>query len=123
MSAKKKPKVQPFVPEILRDAILARIDDQEGAMALPVLYGCLVPVYEGNDLKRQPGKLTIVVEGAHWRITLDCPGEKITTRIACPSLVTCLQELNEKLSSGHVVWSPAYERNKKALPTVDSIIQ
>lgn len=123
MSKSKKPKSVPFIPDVLKDAILARIDDDEGKMALPVLYECLIPRYEGIELKRQAGKLTIQVEGAHWRITLDCPGERITTRIACPSLVTCLQELNEKLGNGGVVWSPGYERNKKALPTVDALIQ
>jgi len=123
MSKPKKPKPVPFVPDILRDAILARIDDQEGMMKLPVLYGVLVPVYEGLELKRQPGKLTIQVEGAHWRLTLDCPGEKITCRIATDSLVTCLEVLNERLANRLVTWAPGYERNKKALPTVDAIIQ
>lgn len=123
MSKPKKAKPQPFVPEILRDAILARIDDEEGMTSLPVLYGCLVPVYEGLELKRQPGKLTIAVEGAHWRLTLDCPGERITCRIACDSLLQCLVQLNERLASRLVTWAPAYDRNKKALPTVDDLIK
>jgi len=92
-------------------------------LALPVLYECLIPVYEAGELKRQGGKLTIQVEGAHWRLTLDCPGEKITCRIACDSLAACLGQLNERLGNRLVTWAPSYERNKKALPTVDALIQ
>lgn len=111
------------VPDILKDAILARLDDQEGLMTLPALMSVLLPVYEGSTLKRQAGKLTITPEGAHWRVTIDCPSEVISARIACASLVNLFSDVNLALGERRVAWAPGWQKNKKKLPTVDDIIQ
>jgi hypothetical protein len=120
MSKKKKSEV--MVSKFLRDAVNARLDDQESLKSLPTLLECLLPVHEGGKLVRAPGKLTIQAEGAHWRIKLDCPTGVLTTTVAVESLVTCLDRLEEVLTNGQAVWSPGWTRNKK-LPTIDDPIQ
>ena len=126
MSRKKpngKPNSSVYVPDILKDAISARLDDPEAAMALPSLLPCMMPMWDGNTLTRQAAKLTIQAEGAHWRVTLDMPTEVIQGRIAATSLTTALQELNLAIHEKRIAWSPGWQRNKKKLPTVDELIQ
>lgn len=82
-----------------------------------------MPIYDGSALTRQPGKLTITPEGAHWRISVDCPTEVLTCRIAVPSLWECLEAVERVLVAGHVTWSPGWTRTKKKLPVLDELIQ
>ena len=122
--SKSKPKPKPVpIPSILRDAALARLDDEVGRMTLPVLYECLVPTYEATKLLRPAGKLSITVEGAHWRVTLDLPYESLTCRLACSSLAEALSEMNAYLASGKAVFSPGWSKSKRALPTLDATVE
>lgn len=123
MSKSKKEKPKPFVPEFLRDAVNARMDDQEAMLALPQLLDALLPVYEGSALIRQAGKLTIKPEGAHWIVQVDCPTEVLVGRIVCSTLGECLSSLNAAIGNRTVVWSPGWSKSKKALPTVDELIK
>ena len=124
--AKKKPDVAApvaIVPDVLKNAVLARMADEEAQMALPVLYGCLVPQYDGSTLIRPAGKLSITVEGVYWRVQLDMPYERLTVRMFAGSLVTLLQDLNKHLPSKECVFAPMFERNKKPLPRLDKPIE
>jgi len=125
--SKKKPNGKPhssvYVPDILKDAIAARLDDPEAEMALPSLFPCMMPQYDASTMTRQAGKITIQAEGAHWRVQLDLPTEVLTGRIAASSLVTALQELNLAIHEKRIAWSPGWQRQKKKLPTVDELIQ
>jgi hypothetical protein len=121
---KKKPSsAKVVIPSVLRDAAMARLDDEEGRMTLPVLYECIAPTYEGPTLLRPPGKITIAVEGAHWIVKVDFPFEGQSTRLACPSLASCLSELNSYLGSGKAVFTPIWNKSKKPLPKLDDCIQ
>lgn len=121
MAKPKKPPV--YVSKILKDAVLARLDDPASAMKYPALMECMMPVFEDKKLIRQAGKLTISPEGAHWKVKLDCPTEVLTTSFACPSLVECFERINELLAVGHAVWSPGWKKSKQHLPTIDDVIQ
>ena len=126
MSKSKKPKTDApkvHVPAFLKDAALARLDDQKALAELPTLCECLLPVYEGTTLIRQAGRISISVEGAHWKVSLDCPSERLATTFAAESLADCLASLEAALKAGHVVWRPGYNKSKKPLPTIDELIQ
>jgi len=124
---KKKPKTESTaaakVPDILRDAAVARLHDEEAQMALPVLFECLMPQYEGTKLLRPAGKLSITPEGVYWRVQLDLPYERLTCRMYGPSLASCLSDLNAYLGSGKAVFGPMFEKNKKPLPRLDAPIE
>ena len=127
MSKSKKPspkKDDPkaVIPDVLKNAVLARLTDEEGSMTLPVLYECLVPQYEGPILTRPGGKLSITVEGVYWRIQLDLPYERLTARIYCASLASVLSDLNAYLG-GKPIFAPMYDRAKKKLPRLDDPIE
>jgi hypothetical protein len=120
MAKAKKPAV--MVSKFLRDAVNARLDDPAAGIKLPTLLECLLPVYEGNKLVRAQGKLTIVPEGAHWRVKLDCPTEIISTSMAVDSLVDMFEQFEAHLASGKAVWSPGWKKSGRQLPTVDDLI-
>ncbi len=119
----KQKKKQVHMIGLLKDAALARIDDQPSREKLPTLMEVMLPVFDGSTLIRQGGKISIVPEGAHWRITLDCPTEVLTCRFVTNQLWQALTDAEEMLSKGIAVWSPGWSRNKKKLPTIDDLIQ
>jgi len=121
MSKAKKPAVH--VAKTLRDAVAAKLDDPAGSSALPVLSDCLLPVYDGLLWKRQGGKLSISVEGAHWKVNLQCPTEGLQTTFVCETLVGLLDALETFLASGQAVWTPGWKKSRGRLPTVDDVIQ
>lgn len=127
MSKPKKPKEekksQAIVPDVLKNAVLARLQDEEGQMTLPVLYECLIPQHEGSALTRPGGKLSISVEGVYWRVQLDLPYERLTCRMFGASLATVLSDLNAYLGTGKAVFAPMFDRNKKRLPRLDDPIE
>lgn len=128
MSKSKKPKAEEAsrpaqVPSVLQNAVLARLQDEEGQMTLPVLFECLIPQYDGGKLVRPGGKLSVSVEGAYWRVQLDLPYERLTCRLMCASLSSLLGDLNSYLGTGKAVFSPMYEKSKKPLPRLDAIVQ
>lgn len=111
------------VPDILKDAAVARLQDEEGQMTLPVLFECLVPQYEAGKLLRPAGKLSITVEGVYWRVQLDLPYERLTCRMYGASLASVLSDFNGHLGSGKAVFGPMFEKNKKPLPRLDAAIE
>lgn len=120
-SKKEKPKAQ--IASFLKDAVNARLDDQDSLEALPALMECLLPVYDGKELVRQPGRMTIRPEGPCWLITLDCPTEVLQARFSAASLVNAFLDLNSAINDGHLVWLPGWSKTKKKLPTIDELIQ
>jgi hypothetical protein len=127
MSKSKKPKkdegtgVQ--VPDVLKDAILARIDDAGARMKYPLLTSILMPAYEEGALVYQAGKLTVQVEGAHWRVKLESPTARLQLVMASGSLLDILEELESYLGSGRAQWMPGWEKNRKPLPKVDAQVK
>jgi len=126
MSKKKKDEPKPngaIVPDALKNAVLARLQDEEGQLCLPVLFTCLVPQYDAGKLIRPGGKLSITVEGVYWRVQVDFPYERQTCRMYCASLSSVLSDLNAYLGSNKAIFSPMFERNKKPLPRLDAPIE
>lgn len=120
--SKKKAKIDVKALTFLKDAINARLDDAMARESTPTLLECLLPVYEGTKLVRAAGKLTITPEGAHWKVTLQCPTERIQCVFVTNQLPSIMMIMEEWLRSTGGLWSPMWERNKK-LPTVDDAIQ
>lgn len=120
--SKKKAKNEVKALGFLKDAINARLDDALARETCPTLLECLLPVYEGSKLVRAPGKLSITPEGAHWKVTLQCPTERVQCVYITNQLPSLMAMLEEWLRMTGGLWSPMWERNKK-LPTVDDAIQ
>jgi hypothetical protein len=127
MSKSKKPKkddgIGVQVPDVLKDAITARLDDAGARMKYPLLTSVLMPAYDDGALVYQAGKLTIQVEGAHWRLKLESPTARLQLILASSELISCLEDLEAYLGTGRANWQPGWEKNKKPLPKVDAQIK
>jgi hypothetical protein len=126
MSKAKKTKSSPpnvYVPDILLDAIAARLEDPEAETMYPALWACMMPRWDDKTLTRQSARLTIKAEGAHWIISIDMPTEVMTGRVATASLTTALVDFNLAIHEKRIAWSPSWAKTKKKLPTVDEILQ
>lgn len=111
------------IPDFLRDAVLARLDDPKTAELWPSLWACLNPVFEGATLRRQAGKITIKIIGPNIIVTVTNPTEILDIDIVVTSLTTAFEEVDAALKSGNFHVKPAWQKNKKKPPTIlDEVI-
>lgn len=105
------------------DRIKVRLADEQGALRFPNLYAHIDPIYDGLSIRRQPGRLTISVDGSYYRVTLACPTEKIQTIFVLDSLAEMFENVEKSLAEGKQVYSPMFDRSKKSKPTLDDLLQ
>ena len=106
------------IPEFLRDAVLARLDDPASREKWPNLMKCVEPVFEGATLRRQAGRITIKVSGPNLLMTVSNPSEIIDIDIVVTSLTTAFDEMEQALSTGNFHTKPSWQKNKKKPPTI-----
>ncbi|MFZ1006817.1 MAG: hypothetical protein WAN65_08275 [Candidatus Sulfotelmatobacter sp.] len=111
------------VAPILQDRIKVQLSDEMGKDKYPNLYAHIDPIYDGLTIRRQAGRLSIMVDGSYYRVTLSCPTEKIQTIFILESLVDLLENVEKSLAEGKQVYSPVFDRSKKSKPTLDDLIQ
>lgn len=70
-------------------------------------------------MTRQPGKLTMRVEGAGYLFALECPTEGRMTTVVVTCLATAFDELEAFLASGKANWTQTYAERKKNLSRLD----
>jgi hypothetical protein len=96
--------------------------DAEGQTRYPVILDLLLPRWRGNTMTRQAGRLSIRVEGAGFRVTLDCPTEGLLTHIHVASLADLLKTVEDHVSKGRANWQPNYETQKRGRPVIDDVL-
>jgi hypothetical protein len=116
------PDAKVVLASFMSDVALQRIDDPEARAQLPHLWDHIAPIFSGACLQRQAGRITISIEGDHYRVTVSCPTEKVQTTLITSTLLGCLEELNRYLAMPTRVYAPTWERNKKKLPVIDDLI-
>lgn len=121
MAEPKKPVVE--VADILKGLTLAKIDDEAGKLLYPIVFDLLAPRYKDGACTRQAGKLTLKVEVGTWQVQIECPSEKVQTRLYVRSLDNFLQDVENLLASGKMQWGPTWDRAKKDKPALESPIQ
>lgn len=121
MDKKQKPKVR--VAKILSNIRYLLPDDEAGKKALPNLMDCLCPQWQDGHLVKQPGRLTIRVDGPSFLVNLECPTEGVQTTVEVSSLATALQEFEKAISSNQATWKPTWKVLKKYSPTVADPIE
>lgn len=123
MSRKKKNNVPNIdVPTFLRDAASARLDDPDSKARWPHVYDVLVPRWEGITQTYSGGRLTIQVDGASWRLSVDIATALISTSLHVITLTEALDKLELALSEDQLFWGPSWSKRKKKLPTLDDVI-
>jgi hypothetical protein len=98
------------------------LEDPEALALYPNVCDVLLPKWKAGAQTRQRGKVTIVPLGAAYRVTVDCPTEVLETSVMLATLIDVLGQLEAFLASGKAVWTPGYQKHRKALPTVDAVV-
>jgi len=119
--AKKKPKVE--VARCLTNIKFSNPVDEAAKKEYPNLYDLLCPRWKDGALVRQPGRLTLRVEGGSYVVSIECPTEGVQTSILAHSLASVLSDLESSIKANLCNWVPTWARRKKFSPSVDDLIE
>jgi hypothetical protein len=108
-------KIEPeYVPLLIGKRGLS-LHDEEFGQRWPTLYQLLAPRYDSKQrLTREPGVISIRVDGSMYRITLVCPTEGVQTTLEKISLVDLWDFLELHVCSPSATWPPTYDAKKRA---------
>jgi hypothetical protein len=121
MDDKKKPRVD--VAPILKDLKLSNPDDKEDLKQLKTLVSLLLPKYHEGKMTRQPGRISIVPDGGHYRVTIEAPTEGLQTVFYVDNLHNLVADAENLVSQGKAQWGLTWARRKKNMPTIESAIE
>jgi hypothetical protein len=99
-----------------------QIDDLPLKASHPKLYRHIMPHYDGRRLMTAAGRISISIEGKIYRVSLTMPTYKTQCVVLCESLTTWMDDVERYLGMPTTVYLPMWEKNKKALPTIDDLI-
>lgn len=116
------PTVEP-VEGIIVDRALVPTDDLFGA-TYPNINRLLQPRYRGREMTRQPGRISIYIEGSDYVVLLSCPSEKAVFPFYTSTMLGVWEDFEEALATGKVRQKPLKDWKKKvALPTIDDLVK
>jgi len=124
MGRKKKDSDKPNidVPEFLRDAVTARLDDPDTRSRWPRLYDVMVPKFEGTKQTWGGGRLSVRCEGASWIVSIEVAQAQLSSTMHCVSLTTAFDVIERCLEEDTLFWGPSWQKRKKKLPTLDEVV-
>lgn len=108
----KKPKAQKAKPLESLNSLVPQ--DAKGAELYPNLMDCLMPRWVDGQCVRQSGSLRMRIVGSWFLLSLTCPTEGVETSVTLDTVVKALEALEKTIASGKAVWTPTFERQKKA---------
>lgn len=89
--------------------------------AHPTLFQLLTPKFEGKYITREPGIISIRIDGSVYRITVVCPTEALQTTFEAVSLMGILDALEMHCASPTAVWVPTHDSKRKAKRGLDRL--
>jgi len=98
--------------------------DDVGFEAYPELFDLLMPHYDGKVMTRQPGRMSLTLDGWAFKFVIACPTEKEQYIVELESLFDGLAQIEQMLASGKLRPKPMTDwKRKKELPTIDAEIK
>lgn len=116
----KKP--APEAVDILRSLSIAQPTDPGGQEHFPVLCKLLYPIYRGTTCTRQAGRLTVAVQGTYYRVTLECPTERLMTSFNAATVDALFDQIERHVTSGKCEWEPNWDSKKKSRPVIEDVL-
>jgi len=107
----------------LHAAMSMEMDDVFLKETHPLLYRHLMPKFRDGKLKCAAGRVSISIEGKVYRVSLTMPTYKTSVVVLVESLGSWMDEMERYLALPTRVYMPMWEKNKKALPTIDDLIK
>jgi hypothetical protein len=94
--------------------------DDEFVRDYPTLAQLLMPRYaDGCVMTREPGIVSIKIDGSLYRVTLVCPTERCQTTVGLTTLCNLLLDLECHVSDPKSDWVPTWDSKKKARRQLD----
>lgn len=121
MSEQKKPKVE--AAKILSKRVQAVLSDVEGKKAYPNILDLLAERWDAGKMTRQPGRLSVRIEGAAIIVQIECPTEGLQTSFQVGSFSSLFEEAEKILTEGKCQWALTWDRKKNNRPTIETAIQ
>lgn len=92
--------------------------DEASLEQYPTLIDLLSPRFKDGKCTRQGSRLSLKVEGAFFRLTIDCPTEGLMCTFVVGSLFNVLADFERHVRGPEACWTPNYDSQKKARPVV-----
>jgi len=121
MATEKKPVVE--AAKILAKRAQAVLDDAEGKKAFPNVLDLLAERWQAGKMTRQPGRLSVRLEGSAIIVVIECPTEGLQTSFAVNSITTLFAEAEKILTQGLCQWQLTWDRKKNNKPVIETAIQ
>lgn len=116
-------RVVPEVADVLKGKVQLVPHDEDASSEYPVLMSVLLPRYRGDGkLTREPGVLSVRIDGAVFRITVVCPTEGLQATVETPRIMEILTTIELAVSSPACVWVPTWDSKKRARRGLDTSV-
>lgn len=100
-------------PKLLGKLGLSPHDD-EAVRLWPELMGMLLPKYDDKKrLTREPGILSLKVDGPIFRVSLICPSEEGQTVFNLTTVVDLFDQLERNVVDPTTVWTRTFDAKKR----------
>jgi len=117
-------KIQPTHAPILLGKVGLSPHDDLAVAEWPTLMQLLLPNYDDKKrLTREPGILSIRVDGSIFRLTIICPTEGLQTTLGLDSIVGLFEALEGHVRSTTAVWVPTYDSKKKTGQALKKVLE
>lgn len=92
--------------------------DNDTVEGYPTLLDLLSPRFRDGRCTRQGSRLSLKVEGAFFRMSIDCPTEGVMCSMVVGSLYNILNDFERHVAGADACWVPNFDAQKKARPVV-----
>jgi len=117
-------KIEPaYHPMLVGKKALAPHDD-DAVREWPTLMSLILPAFDKKGrYTREPGNISIRIDGAVFRVTVMCPTDGVQTVVEVTSLLDLFTQLEQHVSRSTAVWVPTYDSKKKAGQKLRSVLE
>ena len=121
MATNGKPK--PESADLLANVVFSNPADEQGRVLYPTLFDLLAPRWKDGHQTRQPGRLSIRIDGGAYRVSIECPTEGLQTSMIVASLENLAEAVEIILMQADSHWALTYARAIKNRAVIDDAIQ
>ena len=89
-------------------------EDMAGEAAFPALVWCLHPKWREKKCVKESGTLSVKIVGPYYVVNVVDPTRGLQTSVTLESLAGLLEAVEARLADPGQIWTPTFDRVKKA---------
>ncbi len=109
-----KPPKASALPGVLAGRNSLTPTDQAGEKAYPTVAALLQPLWRDGRCTREAGSIRLRIVGPYFLVSITCPTEGLETTATLASIVGLMDALEKHVNAADAVWTPTFDRVKKA---------